>query len=543
VSWELGVGSSLRGPIGLRVLRGAVALIVLLQTPSSQLQAQRYWRIEDRAVVGAMLRVFAIASSFERLYVVGDQQVIYRDVGRDRWEGPFRSAGPGVLEQSIGAIVDPLDRSLWIVTSHGWLHYDPVTDLWDQGATGGPVLAAGFDRTRPVDGLFLRLPGEWVVATRGGGAALPAVRVPRTNDLVRVTTLSDVARANPQVAVLASGAVLGPGLRPTRLTAAAETSDRSGWWLGTDGEGLLFLPFASVTPEPRPWGLPGEVVGAVVAVPGGAWVVNDRTASGDPAVTRISEALDRFQWFQGDRVFGFRFQTIRALRIVDSVLWLGTDQGAIALSRSGERIGTLTEQDGLADRRVLSIAARRRRLVFGTAAGVAELTDSGVVRVAPAFTDPALSLALAGDTTWVGTPNGLFAALPGAEDIRQAPGWDALQLLRTPVPALLWHGDTLVALTERGLLWRDPRTGGWTLGPDIVTQVGRPRALADGAEGVWIAGSRGVGFAKVGGPVERVLAVGDALPGEAWDLSTEQGWLWVATSRGVVRFRRGAVEP
>ena len=166
-----------------------------------------------------------------------------------------------------------------------------------------------------------------------------------------------------------------------------------------------------------------------------------------------------------------------------------------------------------------------------------------MVRVAPAFTGPALSLALAGDTTWVGTPNGLFAATPGTTDARQAPGWDRLQLLRTPVPALLWHGDTLVALTELGLLWRDPGSGAWVMGPEISSIIGRPRALADGNEGVWIAGSRAVGFARIGGPVERPLTVGDALPAEAWDVSTEQEWLWVATSRGVVRFRRAAVEP
>lgn len=543
MSRELGVGSSLRAGLRRRVLWGAVALGLLLPTPNSQLQAQRSWRLEDRAVVGSMLRIFAVASSFERLYVVGDQQVIYRDIGRPTWQGPFRSAGPGALEQARGSVVDPLDRSLWIVTGTGWLHYDPITDLWDQGFAGETILSAGFDRTRPVDGLYLRLSSGWVVVTRGGGSAIPAAEAPRGADFQRVTTLADVARANPQVAVLGSGAVLGPGLRPTRLTAAAEMNDRSGWWLGTDGQGLLFLPFASVTPEPRPWGLPGDVVGAVVAVPGGAWAVNDRTAGGDPAVTRISESLDQFQWYEGDRVFGLRFQTVRALRIVDSVLWLGTDQGAIALTRSGERLHTLAEPEGLPDRRVLAIAARRRRLVFGTAAGVAELTDSGVVRVAPTFRDPALSLALAGDTTWVGTPNGLFAAIPGAPDLRQAPGWEALQMLRTPVAALLWHGDTLVALTDRGLVWRDPRTGGWTLGPEIATQVGTPRALADGNDGVWIAGSRAVGFAKVGGPVERSLVVGDALPAEAWDLSTEREWLWVATSRGVVRFRREAVEP
>lgn len=527
-------------------VRGALLGVLLLGTPHFGLRtshAQTRWRTEDRAVIGQMLTVFAVASSYERTYVVGADQVLYREFGERGWKGPFAAPGFGVLQQSRGAVVDPLDRSLWIVTASGWLRYDATLDAWDQGFAGGNVIAAGLDRTRPIDGLYLRISSGWVVATRNAGTGIPAAQAPRSSDLIRAATVSDLARGNPQLASLSSGTLIGPGLRPARITAAAEAADRTGWWLGTDGQGLLWLPFAGLTPEPRPWGLPGEVVGAVIAVPGGAWAVTDRSTSVGAALTRIAEDLTDFTWYFGDRVFGQRFSTVRSLRIVDSLLWLGTDQGALALSRNGERVRWVTDQDGLPDRRVLAIAARRGRVVFGTAAGLAELSDSGAVRIAPRYAAPAYAVALAGDTTWVGTPNGLFATLPGEEDLRQAPGWDALQLLKTPVPALLWHGDTLVALTDRGILWRDPRSGQWTLGPEIVPQVGHPRALADGENGVWVAGSRGVGYARLGGPIERTLAVGNALPDEPWDLSTEGAWLWVATSKGVVRFRREGLEP
>ncbi|MEO6068633.1 MAG: hypothetical protein ABJB33_01370 [Gemmatimonadota bacterium] len=490
-----------------------------------------------------MLHIYAVASSFERLYVVSAGQVLVRDQVRREWQGPFDAPGQGALEQARGSLVDPLDQSLWIVTGSGWLRYDPVLDLWDQGSAGGAVLVAAVDRSRPADGLYLRTPSGWVVATRGMGIAIPATEPPRGSDLIRATTVEDAARANPQLGGAISGTLMGPGLRAVRLRAAAPASDQSGWWLGTDGSGLLWLPFGSVSPEPRPWGLPGEEVGAVFAVPGGAWAVTDRSFAGGAALVEVPDGIDGTKWYFGDQVFGQPFRQVRALRVVDSLLWLGTDQGVLALTRTGERVRWLTEQDGLADRRILAIAARRGRLIFGTAAGVAELTDSGVVRIAPGYAAPAYSLAIAGDTTWVGTPTGLFAALPGAIDLRQAPGWEALGVLRSPVPALLWHGDTLVALTDHSLLWRDPRTGAWTAGPDPSDQLGRGRALADGREGVWIAGSRGVGFARLGGPVQRILAVGDALPGEAWDVSVEADWLWVATSRGLVRFRRGAVEP
>lgn len=529
----------------LRVLRAFVVrcfFLVLALVPAST-AAQSRWRPEDRVVLGAMLEITAVASSFERLYVVGTDQLLIRDELRHEWTGPFRAPGRGVLADVRGGVVDPIDQSLWLVTTSGWLHYDPTLDLWDQGFAAGTVLVAGLDRTRPTDGLFLRLSSGWVSATRGSGAAFPVSVPPRATDLIRVGTVDDAARANPQLAGAMSGTLMGPGLRPVRLTAAAPASDQSGWWLGTEEAGLFWLPFGSVRPEPRPWGLPGEVAGAVYAVPGGAWVATDQGFGSGAALVHIPDALEGTTWYFGDQVLGMPFRQVRALHGVDSLLWVGTDQGALALTRRGDRARILSDRDGLPDRRVLSIAARRGRLVFGTAAGVAELTDSGVRRIAPVYLAPAFAVAIMGDTTWVGTPNGLFAATPEEDDLRQAPGWAALSVLRSPVTALLWRGDTLVALNEVSLLWRDPRDGRWTAGPDPTPQVGRGRALADGRDGVWIAGSRGLGFARLGRPVERLLGVGADLPGEAWDVSIEGEWLWVATSKGVVRFRRGAVEP
>ena len=521
----------------------ALATVLLAASPPRPLAAQTYWRPEDRVVLGSMLEISAIASSFDRLYVVSPDQVLIRDQLARRWSGPFRSPGRGLLAEARGSLVDPFDHSLWVVTASGWLRYDPDLDVWDQGFAAGSVISAGVDRTRPGDGLYLRLVSGWVVASRGSGAVFPATRPPRLDDLVLVATVEDAVRANPQLAGAFSGTLMAPGLRPARLTAAAEASDRSGWWLGTDGAGLLWLPFGSARPEPRPWGLPGDVVGAVFAVPGGAWAVTDRSYATGAALVNVPDALEGTTWYFGDQVMGQPFAQVRALRGVDSLLWLATDQGALAITRSGARVRRLTEADGLPDRRVFSIAARRRRLVFGTAQGVAELTDSGVVRVAPAYFSAALAVAISGDTTWVGTPNGLFAAVPGEADVRQAAGWERSASLRTPVTALLWRADTLVALTSLEVVWRDPRTGTWTIDPDFTARLGKASALADGGHGVWIAGQRGVGFARLGSPVERVLAVGPDLPDQAWDVSVEGEWLWIATTRGLVRFRRGAVEP
>ena len=56
--------------------------------------AQSRWRPEDRTVIGEMLHIFAVASSYERLYVVSADQVLIREPGRTEWQGPF--TGPGL---------------------------------------------------------------------------------------------------------------------------------------------------------------------------------------------------------------------------------------------------------------------------------------------------------------------------------------------------------------------------------------------------------------------------------------------------------------
>ena len=522
-------------------MAGALALVSLL-APHSAL-AQSRWRTEDRVVIGAMLRIQAVASSFERLYVVGGGRVMYQDQGRPGWQGPFDAPTEAELLDARGSLVDPLDRSLWIVTGSGWLRYDPTLDRWDRGFAGGDIYSAGIDRGRPIDGLYLRLSTGWVVATRGAGIVTPAATAPRDGELLAAGTVLDLARANPQLGGLLSGTLMAPGLRSVRLNAAAPAADNSGWWLGTDGAGLLWLPFGSPTPEPRSWGLPGEEVGGVFAVPGGAWAVTDQVLDGTAALVFVPEALDRFDWFLGDRAFGHPFRTVRVVHAVDSLVWVGTDQGAFAFDRRGARRRAIDEGNGLADRRIFAIAARRGRLVLGTAAGIAEVTDSGARRIAPNFVAPALALALAGDTTFVGTSIGLFAALPDMADLREAPGWETSELLRAPVTGLLWRGDTLVALTDRAVVWRDPATNRWTPGPDISQRLGRTHAIADGRDGVWIAGELGLAFLRLGGPIERFLAAGDALPGAAWDVSIDGDRIWVATPHGLVRFRRQAVEP
>jgi ligand-binding sensor domain-containing protein len=197
---------------------------------------------------------------------------------------------------------------------------------------------------------------------------------------------------------------------------------------------------------------------------------------------------------------------------------------------------------GLPDPRVLDLAQRRGRLVAGTVHGLAEFTDSlGFQPLAPDFTDAAQAVALSGDTTWVGTRIGLFAAVPGQTDLLQPAALGAGLSLRASVLDLTWRGDTLVALTPDRLLWRAPGSGVFTLGPLLGSGLGRLHTLANSRDGVYVAGDRGAGFARLDTPVSRVLTAPGDVPGQITDLAVDDIYLWVATLRGLVRFRLDVV--
>jgi len=131
--------------------------------------------------------------------------------------------------------------------------------------------------------------------------------------------------------------------------------------------------------------------------------------------------------------------------------------------------------------------------------------------------------------------------LPGLGGLVRLEGL-ASPSLQTPVVDFATLGDTLVALTRDGLMWRHPKTRRWTLGPDLSTLLGRLRRLVPDADGFWVAGDRAVGFARLNTPPIRPLRDAD-LPGAVNDLAVDADYLWVATDRGLVRFRLSEIRP
>jgi hypothetical protein len=519
--------------LGAVLISAAATVTAVAQSPS------RDWRPEDRTVIGDFTRVTSIASSIDRVYVTSPASLVIWQPQFQTWSGPFEPPGRGTLAGVFAALIDPLDQSLWLARPSGWVHYQPELQLWDEGPVPDAIVTIAFDETDPIGGLYIRTRGGWLLLPRGG--MVPAPGRPPVQP-ISPTRLEEVLRRAPTLQTNAAAFLLDSRMRTVRLTAAARSFDNQGWYLGTSGLGLFYLQDAAAIPERVPFGLPSPFVGAVMSWPGGVWAATNRTPQADAAFTFVESGLREFRTVRGLPATGTPFSRVLELAGRDKSLWAATDFGLARVDPVEERIELFDQRRGLPDSRVFAVASRQGRIVVGTAHGVARMDDSlRVTRVAPLFADAAYAVFPAGDSIWVGTPRGVLLAVSGQEDLVRPPGL-ASASLQVPVYGFAMLGDTVVALTRDQMIWRDPRSQAWFLGPNLSGLLGRLRRFAPDGPGFWIAGDRGVGFARLTGSPLRALREGD-LPGPANDLAVDRDHLWVATEGGLVRFRLDAIRP
>ncbi len=519
----------------------ALALGLSMAAParaqSASARPSRDWLLADRTVIGDFSHITSVAAASDRVFVTSPSALLIWRPQFQRWEGPFQPPDPATLGRVFASLVDPLDNSLWLARSDGWVHYQPDLDAWTDGSVGAAVQGIAVDLSAPIQGLFLRTSGGWLAVSRGGFSASPSPPPARP---VGPVPVSELLRANPTLQANSAQILLDARMRDVRYTAAARAFDQRGWYIGTWGRGLLYLPDGAAIPQRLAFGLPGSLVGAVFAVPGGVWAANDRTPDADVGFTFVASDLSDFSTVQGPLATGLPFTQVRHIAGQGTALWAATDYG-IARIEPGGRVRLFDEGAGLPDGRVLALIARHGQIVAGTARGIVRLDDSmRIHRVAPHFSGSVLAVTLSADTVWAGTPAGLLFAAGDSVEMQRPRGLDTSSL-QAPVIALAWLGDTLVALTPDQLLWRAPR-GGWSLGPSLSGTLGRLRTFTAEGNGFWVAGDRGLAYATLKSPPLRPLLAGD-VPGDIYDLAVDPDHLWVATAAGLVRFRLDAIRP
>jgi hypothetical protein len=517
----------------------AIPFMLCWTTSAAGQSFTRDWRPEDRTIIGDYRMVTAVAASIDRVFIVSASGVLIWHPQFHRWEGAVDPPRPDLLARVFTGLTDPLDNSLWLARPDGWIHFQPDIQLWEQGQVPDGIQTIAFDQDDPTAGLYLRTRRGWELLPRGGAVSSPANSPAR---VLAPQSIAEAIRSNPSLQANAAAILTDNRLRSVRYTAAARSADNRGWYLGTSGAGALYLPDGGALPERLSFGLPSPRVGAVFSWPGGVWAATDRTPSSDAALTFVSGDLDQFSSLPGTSAVGTPFSQVRELAGQGRAVWAATDLGVARVEPSDSTLELVDERRGLPDSRVYSIVSRGGRIVVGTAHGVARVGDSLTVeRVAPAYSDAVYTVFPAGDTVWAGTPAGLLLALPDRRDLVRPAGMSSPSL-HAGVVDLAPLADTLVALTRDEMLWRNPRSRQWTLGPNLSSLLGRLRRFVADGPGFWVAGDRGVGYARLGTPPLRPLRESD-LPGAANDLAVDDEYLWVATDAGLVRFRLNAIRP
>jgi len=505
-------------------------------------QQGRDWRPGDRVVIGDWTDIRAVAAGPDQVFIVSADAILLYGPVTHRWQGPYEPPAAGALEQVSAGMIDPLDNSLWLATYDGWVHFQPELQWWEIGSAGGRVAEFAFDLSAPMDGLFLRTPGGWLRVPRGSAQAVPAT-APRQP--IRPATVEQALRANPSLRGAASAFLLDESLQSARLTSAARSFDNLGWYLGTDGVGAFFIADGTVVPQRLTFGLPGSVVGAIHAVPGGVWAMTERSSGRRAGLTFVAGELTEFRRYTGPPATGLPFATARRLIGVGSSLWAATEVGVMRFpSADPGDFELYAEAAGLPDRRIASLSSRRGVVVAATARGLASFADtSGAARLAPEYAGSVLAVLAGPDTTWVGTPSGPRAAVEGIGALIRPASLDASAGFSTPVYDLAWMVDTVVGVTRNEFLWKAPGEDRWVLGTPLSGVLGQLRRLVADGDGFWVAGDAGVAWTRLDGAPVRPLLVERDLPGLPLDLAVDAEFLWVATDRGLVRFRLSEVRP
>src|SRR6185437_13817524 len=85
----------------------------------------RDWLLADRTLIGDFSHITSVAAASDRVFVTSRSALLIWRPQFQRWEGPFQTPDPAALSRVFASVLDPLDNSLWLARSDGWVHYQP----------------------------------------------------------------------------------------------------------------------------------------------------------------------------------------------------------------------------------------------------------------------------------------------------------------------------------------------------------------------------------------------------------------------------------
>lgn len=519
----------------IRLQLAVVAAWVCAQPLQAQVGA-RLWRPEERVVISDFGVVQALAVSEDLLYAATDGGLVIYDRRFGRWEPPVTGLDGYPLERVRVALVDPVDRSVWLGTDQRLVHYVPTLKRFETIPVVGGVRDLMVDRRDLFAGMWVGTRAGWEFLPYGGIMLTPATHTPA--DPMHPTTVDVALERAPYLATAAAEILTDERMRRYRYTAAAIAPDTDELFVGTNGLGVLQVDPGTTQVRRMAFGLLAASASGVVAVPGGVWTGTSEDAL-QPGFTFVSDDFQRFAYDEGEGV-GYQFRRVFDLVWHDPVLWAATDGGVVR--RHGDRAGeVLYRYSGVELDVVFALTEGSGGVWAGTQQGLVWVGESGAARrVDSPSVGPILSLVASDDTLWIGGLQGLGFTGGASDTIFVARGTARYPELSDRVVALTELGDTLFAATAARLLWRASGEE-WVVERPLGGDLGSITALLADEGGVWVGGTRGLALYR---PATRDFLLynqpGD-LPGMVRDIAAGPTYLWVAATGGLVRFTKEAL--
>jgi len=519
----------------------AVSALLLGLVSASSLAAQggtRSWRSDERVVISDFSYITAVGASREMLYVVSPAGIGIYDRRFHRWEPPVTSVEGFPTQPVAVALVDPVDRSLMMGTMSGLLRYDHALRLFEHVLVPGGVIDLMLDRDDTFSGTYLRGRYGWQFLPRGSQMPVDVNALPPPHRQIRAGTVGELLERMPHILARSPQLLTDSRMRRARFTSGTVAPDNEDVYLGTDGAGLLKVDMMT-NAEPMPFGLLAPSVGALALVEDGVWAGTGYLPT-RVGFTLVSNDVQRYAFNEGPPATGYRFRVVRDLVADDQSVWAATDAGLwhVALGGRTTRIaaGLITEAED-----VLALSRGSTGLWVGTERGLVFVDEEHeAYRVDDRVRLPIFALAAKGDTVWVGSELGLGTTWRDAEEIVVTADAAREPLLRDPIAALAFAGDTLVVGLWDRIAWRAP-AGEWLVERVLTGELGDITALSPDVGGVWLGGTRGFAFYRFDARAFSFFDARGDVPGPVRDVAAGDQYLWVATDAGLVRFTKRAI--
>lgn len=471
-----------------RAIAGFFAVVALM-AGAPRLHAQRLWNPDERVLITSFNEVQAVTYDGRRVYAATRNGLeVYDEVGR-RWLLPSTvEDGYPFMEQAVALRYDRTQGGLWLMTASGNSYlWSELNGRWD--------LRPPFDAPRDI-------------------ASQPAER-DVAFDILRRTLSMD------------------PMGRRFRITAVAP-ADRAGtYWVGTDGNNLVFADSRSLSGEWLTYGTLSRGVAALgLGADGDIWFGSDG-ADRRNGLTRTDRELQRWTSYESLNTRAPRSLVVAIL--AGDTTWTASREGVHVLTPNARSWRNIGEREGLPADDARALERTTRGVWVGTRLGLA-LIDAATQSVAWRSTEilRVNALAVRNDTVWVASDRGLLLALADSASVRlvPAPGYDDPRF-RAGITSVARVGRSIAMLVEGRLHLFDSE---WSE-PVVLQSAGRAYALRGAGDRLLVLHPAGIEEWNSAAQTSQHLSAPVDIPENPRDAMRVGEYLWVATPAGAMRLR------